>query len=160
VKARGGEADNRSGWTEEVLPTRLDVIRETEREVLGRLEVLGYDEDHRFAVRLAFEEALVNAMRHGNRMDPSCQVRLAYRVSPERVEIRITDEGNGFDPASVPDPTADENLCKPCGRGIMLMRSYMDEVSYTSSGREVHLVKYRRHAAGGSAQGLDGERAP
>ena len=144
MKARGGKADRQEGWTEKVLPTRLEAIRETEREVLGRLEALGYDEDHRFAVRLAFEEALVNAMRHGNRMEPSCQVRLAYRVSPERVELRITDEGKGFDSAAVPDPTADENLNKPCGRGIMLMRSYMDEVSYTSAGREVRLVKYRR----------------
>ena len=144
MKARGYRAEGRSAWTEKVLPTRLEAIRETEREVLGRLEALGYDEDHRFAVRLAFEEALVNAMKHGNRMDPSCQVRLAYRVSPERVEIRITDEGKGFDSAAVPDPTADENLNKPCGRGIMLMRSYMDEVSYTSAGREVRLVKYRR----------------
>ena len=138
------KSDNAGAWTEKTLPTSLEVIRETQREVLMRLRELGYDEDHRFAVRLAFEEALVNAMKHGNRMDPSRSVRVRYRVSPERVEIYVADEGPGFDPGIVPDPTADETLRRPCGRGIMLMRSYMDEVSYTARGSEVHMVKHRR----------------
>jgi len=132
------------GWTEKVLPTRLECIRDPEREVVSRLRDLGYDEDHRFAVRLALEEALVNAMKHGNRMDPARRVVLAYRLSPERVEIRVRDEGAGFDPGMVPDPTRDENLQRPCGRGIMLMRSYMDEVSFVCSGQEVQMVKHRK----------------
>ena len=132
-----------AGWTEEVLPTRLTAIRESQRRVLARLAELGYGEDHRFAVRLAIEEALINAMKHGNRMEESRQVRLAYRVLPDRVEVRVADEGAGFRPNGVPDPTVDENLQRPCGRGIMLMRSYMDEVAYSADGTEVHMVKYR-----------------
>ncbi len=135
--------DDRSRWIEKVLPTKLEAVRAVERELLDEIARCGYSEDHCFAVRLAFEEALINAMKHGNRMDPSRSVRLAYRVSPEQVEIRVADEGPGFDPACVPDPTADENLQRPCGRGIMLMQSYMDEVKYAPGGTEVRMVKFR-----------------
>jgi serine/threonine-protein kinase RsbW len=143
VPNRPAETHDAAAWTKEVLPTRLTAIRESERKVLARLAELGYGEDHCFAVRLAFEEALINAMKHGNRMDPSRQVRLAYRISPERVEIRVADDGAGFHPECVPDPTVDENLQRPCGRGIMLMRSYMDEVTYSADGTEVRMVKHR-----------------
>jgi serine/threonine-protein kinase RsbW len=145
VPASSPETDNGPlTWTEKVLPTRIEAIREPECEVITLLCRLGYDEDLRFAIRLALEEALVNAMKHGNRMDPSRSVRLKYRASPECVEIRVRDEGPGFDPCVVPDPTVDENLRRPCGRGIMLMRSYMDRVSYSCGGNEVHMVKYRK----------------
>jgi serine/threonine-protein kinase RsbW len=144
VPTEASKTDDLGAWTEKILPTNLAGIRESERDLLARLAAVGYDEDHRFAVRLAFEEAMVNAMKHGNKMDPSRSVTLSYRVSPERVEIRVADEGPGFDPGGVPDPTADENLNKPCGRGIMLMRCYMDEVAYSSSGKEVRMVKYRQ----------------
>jgi serine/threonine-protein kinase RsbW len=136
-------SDGPCAWTRKTLPTRLDVIRATEAEILDRMKALGYDEDRCFAVRLAFEEALVNAMKHGNAMNPARRVRLRYRVLADRVEIHVCDEGRGFNPCKVPDPTSEENLHKPCGRGIMLMRSYMDKVSYGGSGREVHMVKYR-----------------
>jgi serine/threonine-protein kinase RsbW len=141
-----------AAWTEEVLPTRLPAIRESQRRVLARLAELGYGEDHRFAVRLAVEEALINAMKHGNRMEESRRVRLAYRVLPDRVEVRVADEGKGFRPNGVPDPTQDENLQRPCGRGIMLMRSYMDEVTYSADGSEVRMVKYRATPVRGFAQ--------
>lgn len=144
MPTEASKTDDLGAWTEKILPTNLAGIRESERDLLARLAAVGYDEDHRFAVRLAFEEAMVNAMKHGNKMDPSRSVTLSYRVSPERVEIRVADEGPGFDPGGVPDPTADENLNKPCGRGIMLMRCYMDEVAYSSSGKEVRMVKYRQ----------------
>ena len=150
MSAGSPESGDRCGWKEKALPTRLDAIREAEREVLGRLAECGYDEDHRFAIRLAFEEAVVNAMKHGNRMDPTRCVRLTYRISPERAEIRVADEGPGFDPGLVPDPTRDENLQRPCGRGIMLIRAYMDEVSYSPAGSEVRMVKYHHGAGGGS----------
>ena len=137
-------SDGAGPWTERVLPTRLEAIRQPQQDVLLRMRDLGYSEDQQFAVRLALEEALVNAMKHGNRMDPVRHVRVAYRVMPEQVEIHVADEGEGFDPGQVADPTCDENLAKPCGRGVMLMRCYMDEVTYLDNGREVHMVKYRR----------------
>jgi len=138
------QTDDLGAWTEKVLPTNLSAVRETEREVLGLLRDLQYDEDHLFAVRLALEEALVNAMKHGNGFDPNLSVYVWYRATPERVEIRVADEGRGFDPGGVPDPTADENLERPCGRGIMLMRCYMDEVTFSREGNEVSMVKHRQ----------------
>jgi len=143
VTANPPKTDDLGAWTERVLPTSLAEIRGTERDVLMRLRELAYDDDHLFAVRLALEEALVNAMRHGNQFDPNRSVRVSYRISPDRVEIRVVDEGHGFDPSQVPDPTADENLDKPCGRGIMLMRCYMDKVEFSPRGNEVFMVKRR-----------------
>ena len=149
MPSRPPDTDPAHPWTEKVLPTQLEAIRDAEGDVMARLEEFGYDEDLQFAIRLAFEEALVNAIKHGNRMDPARKVSLAYRVSPECIEIRIRDEGEGFNPHIVPDPTVDENLQRPCGRGIMLMRSYMDTVQYACRGKEVQMIKYRRPSQGG-----------
>ena len=148
MPARSPDTDSAYPWAEKVLPSQLEAIREAEVDVMDRLSRHGYDEDHQFAIRLAFEEALVNAMKHGNRMDPARRVTLAYRVSPECVQIHVRDEGTGFDAGCVPDPTTDENLQRPCGRGIMLMRSYMDTVSFACCGKEVQMVKYRRPGVG------------
>jgi len=150
VPARAPDTDNTYPWTEKVLPTQLEAIHDAECDLMDRLDQLGYDEDHQFAIRLAFEEALVNAMKHGNRMDPARKVTLAYRVSPECIQIRVRDEGTGFDPGGVPDPTTDENLQRPCGRGIMLMRSYMDRVQFACCGKEVRMTKFRQSSPGGA----------
>jgi serine/threonine-protein kinase RsbW len=97
-----------------------------------------------FSIKLALEEALVNAIKHGNQMDRSKQVRIAYQLLPDRFEVHISDEGPGFDPGDVPDPTAAENLERPCGRGLMLMRHYMSEVAYVGSGNCVSMSKIFR----------------
>jgi serine/threonine-protein kinase RsbW len=94
-----------------------------------------------FSIKLALEEALINAIKHGNQMDLTKQVRVLYRVAPGFFEVRVVDEGIGFDPGDVPDPTAVENLERPCGRGLMLMRHYMTEVCYSSSGNCVAMTK-------------------
>ena len=108
------------------------------------MERFGYDEDACFAVKLAVEESVVNAMRHGNKFDARLRVQVQFQVNDREVRIRVRDEGRGFDPEKVPDPTRDENLAKPHGRGIMLMRAYMDEVTYTACGTEVILVKRKK----------------
>jgi serine/threonine-protein kinase RsbW len=94
-----------------------------------------------FSIKLALEEALINAIKHGNQMDRSKKVFIHYRVTEGFFEVRVTDEGVGFDPGDVPDPTAVENLERPCGRGLMLMRHYMNEVCYSSSGNTVAMSK-------------------
>jgi serine/threonine-protein kinase RsbW len=99
-----------------------------------------------FSIKLALEEALINAIKHGNQMDPAKKVRVLYRVAPGFFEVRVVDEGNGFDPGDVPDPTAVENLERPCGRGLMLMRHYMSEVCYSSSGNCVAMSKVLRNS--------------
>ena len=112
--------------------------------LLDELKTKGYSEVAVFAVRLAVEEALNNAIRHGNAMDPGKTAELIYEVTEERVEIRVSDEGPGFDFSEVPDPTLDENLDKPTGRGLMLMRAYMDLVEYNDAGNQLHMVKFNK----------------
>ena len=120
----------------------MAAAREAEQEVLRAVQDCGYSEASAFAIRLALEEGLNNAIRHGNRLDTSKTVKLEADVDARRVMIMITDEGAGFDPETVPDPTIDENLEKPSGRGIMLMRAYMDEVTYSPKGNSVTMVKH------------------
>lgn len=90
--------------------------------------------------RVGLTEALANAMLYGNGHDPSKRVRVEIVLGPERLEARVTDQGEGFDPNAVPDPTAPANLTKPCGRGLFLMRELLDEVLFNERGNQVTLV--------------------
>ncbi len=103
-----------------------------------------YSEKDIFSIRLAVEEALINAIKHGNQMDRSKKVHVSYQVRADQIEIVVADEGPGFDPADVPDPTAPENLERCCGRGLMLMRHYMTEVDYNRRGNSVRMRKQRK----------------
>ena len=102
-----------------------------------------FEEHEIFGIRLALEEALVNAIKHGNQMDRGRKVRILYQVSADSFLVRIADEGPGFDPADVPDPMAVENLERPCGRGLLLMRHYMSEVVFHPPGNVVSMTKLR-----------------
>lgn len=95
----------------------------------------------RLNVYLALNEALANAVRHGNKEDPRKAIQVKVLLDASRLEIEVTDEGEGFDPGELPDPTDAENLFKASGRGVFLMRCYMDEVEYANEGRTVRLVK-------------------
>jgi len=108
---------------------------------MDALERRGVGEDVLFSVRLALEEAVVNAIRHGNKADPSKKIHVEYVIDDARLVVNVADEGPGFDLDSVPDPTAEENLEADHGRGILLMRVYMDEVTYNDKGNRVTLVK-------------------
>jgi len=114
-----------------------------QERIIGLLETRAFPDRDLFGVRLALEEALVNAIKHGNGMDPAKEVHIVCSFDDDRVTIVIEDEGPGFDVAQVPDPTADENLDKPGGRGIMLMRSFMSRVEYNDSGNRLLLEKIR-----------------
>ncbi len=102
-----------------------------------------YPQQAVYAVRLALAEALGNAVRHGHRGDPALPVRVRHHVDARRVLVEVEDQGPGFDPAAVPDPTAAENLERPSGRGLFLMRRYVDWVRYNGRGNVVTLCKYR-----------------
>jgi len=103
----------------------------------------GYCRESLFAVRLALEEALVNAIRHGNRHVPDGQVDFRWSVDGHEARFDVRDQGEGFDPEAVPDPTDDDNLEIPSGRGIMLMKAYMSEVEYRDPGNHLAMV-YRK----------------
>jgi serine/threonine-protein kinase RsbW len=128
---------------EETIPNDTAAALAVQDRIVRRLEELGYPARDVFGCRLALEEALVNAIKHGNKNDPAKRVRVECRIAPERFIIEIEDEGPGFHPEDVPDPTAEENLEKPSGRGIMLMRAFMTRVDYQGRGNRVFLEKHR-----------------
>lgn len=126
-----------------VIPSDPAYARRVQDEIEFELKKMRYDDREVFGVRLALEEALVNAIKHGNKMDPTKQVFIHYQVDAQRCEIGITDEGRGFDPGQVADCLAPENLERPGGRGLFLMRHYMTEVEYHPPGNHLTMCKVR-----------------
>lgn len=124
-----------------VIPSELSAAKDAERKLLAEVARFGYSEAATFAIKLALEEAINNAIKHGNKLDPSKPVEVCFEVGPAEAVIVVSDQGDGFDPCSLPDPTADENLEKPTGRGVMLMRAYMDEIRYNAKGNQVLMRK-------------------
>jgi serine/threonine-protein kinase RsbW len=118
------------------------------RAVATVMAAEGYPEKDRFGMCLALEEALVNAIKHGNQSDPTKRVRVGYRVTAGAVLVEVEDEGAGFDPRKVPDPCAPENLERPCGRGLLLMRSYTTWVRFNPRGNRVTLYERRSDGPG------------
>jgi serine/threonine-protein kinase RsbW len=116
--------------------------RVVQKQILDHVEACGFDGDAIFAIKLALEEALINAIKHGNKLDHRKHVKIDAAVTPSKCEISIEDQGPGFDRTCVPDPTAEENLTKCSGRGILLMETYMNEVWYSKNGRRVHMIKH------------------
>jgi len=134
-----GQPFHREHW----IPSDLSAARQLQGEIEQALTAVQFSEPEIFAIKMAVEEALVNAIKHGNQMDPQKSVRVVYRIHPERFEVRITDQGPGFDPSDVPDPTAPENLERPCGRGLLLIRYYMTDVSFDDRGSTIAMFKLR-----------------
>ncbi len=127
----------------ERIPSDTARGRDVQEQIVSGMERHGFSPRDVFGVRLALEEALVNAIKHGNRMDPDKSVQIDWALSDAGVRVVIEDEGEGFDVTDVPDPTDDENLDKPGGRGIMLMRSFMSLVEYNESGNRLTLEKLK-----------------
>jgi serine/threonine-protein kinase RsbW len=127
----------------EEIPSETSAGQAIQERIVNRLEELAFPPRDVFGVRLALEEALVNAIKHGNGMDPDKKVHVRWTIDAAHVHIEIEDEGPGFTPEEVPDPTEEENLERPCGRGIMLMRAFMTSVSYSPTGNCVILDKRR-----------------
>jgi len=130
-------------YIEVKIPSDTAEGQAVQARIVEALEVREYPVRDVFAVRLALEEALVNAIKHGNGMCLEKLVDIKYWISDERVRIEIQDEGNGFDRSHVPDPTLLENLERPCGRGIMLMGAFMNLIEYNEQGNKVTLEKIK-----------------
>jgi serine/threonine-protein kinase RsbW len=131
-----------AGWQQLSLRTMAET-RCLINRLVEELRPLGYLDKELFGIRLAMEEALVNAIKHGNREDPAKTVRVRYVAAVQQFMIEIQDEGRGFDPEGVPDPLDPENLERPGGRGVFLMRHYMSWVHYNDVGNCVVLCKVR-----------------
>ena len=120
----------------------VEVAEEISRRVAG---TAGFDEDEQHRIEMAVHESMINAIWHGNKNDSSKSVWVQFKVLDDRLEIRIRDQGTGFDPKHVPDPLDSDNLLNVSGRGIFLIRTFMDEfrVDCTGgTGTQVTLVKY------------------
>jgi len=126
-----------------VFPSRCREAQSALQTILADVRSYAYSQDAVFAIHLGLDEAISNAVQHGNCGDPDKKVAVEYCVTDEAFEITITDEGGGFTPSELPDPTADENLERPCGRGVMLMKTYMSQVSFNECGNRVTMIKYR-----------------
>ena len=135
-----------------VIDNEVAHVRQIQSEILAAAQAYSPRESDLFAIRLALEEALVNAIKHGNGSDPSRKVRIEYHVNPREVRIRIEDEGAGFDASEVPDPTLPENLERCTGRGILLMRHYMSQVEFQGRGNVVQMVKHMTGSQNGDSR--------
>lgn len=144
---------NDSGVPESVefaidLPSDLGLIEATVGYLVSRCRTYTFEGprlDLNF--RVGVTEALANAVLYGNRHDPDKTVRIEVAIDHHRVEVRVIDQGRGFDPETVPDPTTPENLEAPGGRGLFLIRHLMDEMEYNESGNSVRMVLVWREAA-------------
>ena len=131
------------------LSSTMDSVAEIEAAAEKLAADAGIDEDARFGFTMAVREAVVNAVLHGNEYDPAKKVRASFENTGKSLVISIADQGPGLDPDKIPDPLAPENLLRGTGRGIFLIRSFMDEVHFRQihPGTEVTLVKYLSPAA-------------
>ncbi len=143
------------GWSEQTLCSLFE-ISDCIRLVIRAMASHAYPDQDQQAVRLALDESLTNAIRHGNGGNSGKRVFLRSRVLRDQVWIEVEDEGDGFNPNDIPDPRQPENLDRPSGRGLLLMRSFMNLVVHSKSGRLVRMCKRR----GGMLAGfLNGQAA-
>ncbi len=122
-----------------VIPSNLQRGREVQQAILEACESAGFNEDAMFAVKLALDEAVTNAIKHGNKLDADKQVEVTAEVNGREARISIRDEGPGFDRQHVPNPTLEENLDKCSGRGLLLIEAYMSEVAWSADGRTIYM---------------------
>lgn len=108
---------------------------------MAEVEKHNYCDAARFAIKLALEEAIVNAIKHGNQLDPAKKVIIEAKVTPDETRLTVEDEGPGFNRESVPDPRDPENLLKASGRGILLIETYMHEVAWSNRGRRITMLR-------------------
>lgn len=130
--------------TELRFPSRIEAVSEAAAAVSDFLNRLGIDEGIAFGVDMAVREAVTNAVLHGNKLNEAKIVDLKLRNSPEAFEIIVHDQGQGFNPNDVPDPTKEENILKTSGRGIFFMRNFMDAVEWSADpkgGTTVRMMK-------------------
>ena len=127
-----------------VLPSHIEAVADAAAVVTDFIRNCGVTEEVAFGIEMAVREAVTNAMVHGNREDEAKSVEIVFNCRGNELEVEGRDQGTGFDPASVPDPTDPSNLLKTSGRGIFLMRTFMDAVEWMArpeGGTAVRMIK-------------------
>ena len=130
--------------TELTLPSRIEAIAEAAEAAAEHARRSGFPEDALYGIDMAVREAVTNAVLHGNKRDETKRVELGLTSSPTSLQITVRDHGTGFDPATVPDPTDEQNLLKASGRGILFMRTFMDEVEWARHPQGGTLVRMKK----------------
>src|SRR5271169_1896675 len=136
-----------SNVVEAVFESDLKNVESAEEMVHRVCGAAGFDEEEQHKIGMAVHESMINAIWHGNKNDPAKRVGLQFRIYDDRFEIRIRDQGAGFEISGIPHPLEPENLLKVSGRGIFLIRSFMDDFHVTrlpEGGTEVTMVKLRQ----------------
>ena len=135
-----------------VLSSTMESVAEVEAAAERLAVEAELDDDECFKIAMALREAAVNAVLHGNEYDPTKKIRVSMENTGEALVFTIADEGKGLDPTTLPDPLAPENLLRGTGRGIFLIRSFMDEVKFRQlqPGTEMTLVKHLAPVGEGS----------
>ena len=126
------------------LPSRIEAIGEAAAAVADAARRLGFAEDALFGIDLAVREAVTNAVLHGNRQDENVPVEIEMAGTDDGLTVTVRDRGQGFDPSHLPDPTAEENILKASGRGILFMRTFMDEVEWARHPQGGTLVRMKK----------------
>jgi serine/threonine-protein kinase RsbW len=127
-----------------VLPSHIEAVADGAAAATNFIQSCGVGEEAAFGIDMAVREAITNAMVHGNKEDEAKTVELTLNCLGRELEIEVKDQGEGFDPASIPDPTDPANILKTSGRGIFLMRTFMDEVQWSmrpDGGTAVRMTK-------------------
>ncbi|MEP3482142.1 MAG: ATP-binding protein [Fuerstiella sp.] len=125
------------------IPSDTSKGLEIQEQIVTLMEKFEYSMRDIFAMRLALEEAVTNAIRHGNKSDLDKKVTIEAEVGVDRMHVEVEDEGEGFEPGDVPDPTADDYIDRPNGRGLLLMKAYLNRFEYTKNGRRLRMERER-----------------
>lgn len=126
----------------------LTKVQQASQDVVSFLKPLSLSDAAVFDIKLCLEEALINAMKYGNRLRPDLSVELDVEASPEAVRLTVQDQGSGFDVKKLADCTQGENLFRNHGRGVYLIHQLMDEVHYNEKGNRLVMVKSLKKSGG------------
>jgi serine/threonine-protein kinase RsbW len=140
----GEDLDSQSKTIDLVLDSTLESVDKAERAALDLAQESGFGEEDLDRIGMSVRECMVNAVVHGNRYNSHKKVHLSLSRTPERFTVRVADQGEGFNPDELPDPRSGDNLLRHSGRGIFLMKAFMDDLQVRSlgpAGTEVTLVK-------------------
>jgi serine/threonine-protein kinase RsbW len=145
-QSRKNQLKNRLGFKEsdKVYLQFFSYLEEMDRataNILAALDMAGFIDEEIRKMKIVLTELLVNAVVHGNRKDPTKKVVVGHLVDKNRAIVSVMDEGAGFEPSVIPDPTLPENLEKPCGRGLFIVRHYVESISFNETASRVTIIK-------------------
>ena len=136
----------------------VDVAHAASERLAG---VAGFDEDDALNVGIAVREAVINAITHGNKRDPKRKVEVILKAGPRSLEARVRDQGAGFDPSRTQDPTTADNVLNTSGRGLLLIRAFVDSVDFKfREGRGMEVVLVKRRVSRGTLQDVSSSARP